>query len=933
MTGIPSDPHRNDELAQLHPSQVTPELFLKAIFGPELYQFAHVTGFPDDPSAITKERRGICWKGGWYGARPDVLTQPGWNGYFTISLFHDADGAPVRARDKFLAMYVVMIDDVGTEKIAQEALDRLPLPSYRLRTSPGNEQWGYIMLVAETSQGRANLLLDGLVLQGLSPDGTDPGMRGVTRYGRTPWAWNTKAKYRDAEGRAFRTELIEWRPDRLYTLEQLADPLGIDLSTARDLAPGGGGLGEASAWPDDAPVMQWISENYLGEKRGTEGQYHVVCPWVDEHSDDDDSGTWLITHEDGSLGFKCHHGHCQARNGADFLRQVGLRGLHDDWRTRWTFGKQLAQLQQGGAPAQGPTPALPSGGSGGAGEGGAPIDFFGPAGAAGVAGSEPAGTPGWTDLVRSWLVGMPLDPGSPEGTLAIYEYLQRLHEIRPRPTAVQQRLALLALKDHFPGNILTLPTLERQSAQVASDLAARRLAAAAAGGEADDDSPEAQGLRALSQYIYVTQARAFYHRPSGVLVSADGLDTVLDHLPFHAAGGQPGPDGMPPRISPRKAWASRPDKQVADVLGWWPGRGDHFGCYVEAGRRICNTYEPPSLAPIAYDRQDPMIRLLEGLFQHIYGQYAHLARQHMAYTLRYPALKIRWQWLVVGDARIGKSLTTLPLKRILGRSARVIEPHDIDSGWGDMWLHAKALFVEEVYRPRDLRWTNALKSKLANDDIMVLNVKGGGIVEQANVVAMWLFSNEEDAMLFDLGDDKLMVIEAHGYLPGCTAAESAHYLGGLADWLKTDIGAGQAYQWLLDTDLTGFTPNRLPVRTEAYHKMAEISRPDYAQAVDDWIDSRQPPFDIDVVRLDEIKVALQRIGHRFSNHELTKALKRAGWAQYRGERRVDSDRSRTPRFWAPERLCGTLTPGDLYDLYQERRSMPGGAVSRSGGDG
>ena len=85
---------------------------------------------------------------------------------------------------------------------------------------------------------RVDNLLDGLVSQGLAPDGTDPGMKGVTRYVRLPEGYNTKANNVDVNGNPFKCQMVEWEPCRKVSMEQLADAFDIDLDRVRGGAAG-----------------------------------------------------------------------------------------------------------------------------------------------------------------------------------------------------------------------------------------------------------------------------------------------------------------------------------------------------------------------------------------------------------------------------------------------------------------------------------------------------------------------------------------------------------------------------------------------------------------------------------------------------------------------------------------------------------------------
>lgn len=298
--------------------------FLVAIFGANA-GFSHVTGFPDDPSNIANERRSACWGGGHADrANGELTDDSSLNQYFCISLFRqlEQDGKlrAVRRKSHFLATYCIVIDDVK-DKIPEYLARLLPEPAWKLETSPGNEQWGYIITLPEQDRARVENLLDGLVAQGLAPDGTDPGMKGVTRYVRLPGGSNSKAKYGLVP---YKCRMVEWEPTRRTTLEALAAPFQVDLHAPR--GDEGGVVNATGA--DDHPVLGAVS--VLDEKAS--GEYLIECPWVAEHSDGDTSGTILYVHADGGIGFRCHHGHCQDRTGGDLLKRLELADTLDHWR-------------------------------------------------------------------------------------------------------------------------------------------------------------------------------------------------------------------------------------------------------------------------------------------------------------------------------------------------------------------------------------------------------------------------------------------------------------------------------------------------------------------------------------------------------------------------------------------------------------------------
>jgi len=275
--------------------QITNPVFLRTIFGKD-WQSAHVASFMDDPMAIPNSRRGLCWAGHAYRSKKLI---PESNQYFTISQFKPVNGRSVRRKAEFLKTYVIVADDVGT-KLPQSQVDKLPPPSYKLETSPKNYQTAWI-LPHDNNYTRQQIenLLDGLIKKGLSPDSKDPGMAGVTRYVRLPEGFNRKAKYVNGVG-GFDCCITEWNPNQTTTIEALAKTFDIDLDAKRRTDEAN------SSEVDNHPALNVL--DVLNDQRG--GKFDIVCPWVDKHTGGDTSGTAIWTREDGSTGFKCHHGSC-----------------------------------------------------------------------------------------------------------------------------------------------------------------------------------------------------------------------------------------------------------------------------------------------------------------------------------------------------------------------------------------------------------------------------------------------------------------------------------------------------------------------------------------------------------------------------------------------------------------------------------------------
>lgn len=305
--------------------------FLSTLFGEDA-QWAHVTDFVYDPGKIPADRHLAAWKGDYFSR---YSFKPVSNQYFTISTFYaDEKGVARRRKALYRATHVIVLDDVR-EKLSIDQVSKLPTPSWILETSKGSEQWGYILEQPCTDRHRVDNLLDGLVANGLAPDGRDPGMKGVTRYVRLPDGYNTKAS-RLINGQPFKCQMLSWQPFHRTTLEALAAPFVVDLN-----APRREQRIDGAAAVQDHPLLTIPDLVHIKEER-SDGRFDITCPWVDEHTGEEDTGTAIFTNSDGTIGFKCHHGACQSRTGRDLLQFInteapGFTATLKGWQTQRSF--------------------------------------------------------------------------------------------------------------------------------------------------------------------------------------------------------------------------------------------------------------------------------------------------------------------------------------------------------------------------------------------------------------------------------------------------------------------------------------------------------------------------------------------------------------------------------------------------------------------
>ncbi len=220
-----------------------------------------------------------------------------------------------------------MLDDVGSNEGGKVPIERLTLPpTWLLETSPGNHQAGYLLAEPLTDGLAADRLMNAIVAAGLC----DPGANGPrARLARLPVAVNGK------HAPPFACRMVEWAPQRRYSVEELTAGLQLDAAPAgRAKRPAARGQ---QARPDDGDpvwiprpeenaVLAALRERGLYKAPLGDGRHDITCPWVHEHTGGVDGGTAYFEPDDNWPigGFKCLHGHCAGRQVRDLLGVLGI---------------------------------------------------------------------------------------------------------------------------------------------------------------------------------------------------------------------------------------------------------------------------------------------------------------------------------------------------------------------------------------------------------------------------------------------------------------------------------------------------------------------------------------------------------------------------------------------------------------------------------
>jgi len=773
--------------------------FLAGIFGVQANK-AHVTVFHDDPNNInTPEARAKAWAGGHWGNKQGYF-QHGGNQYFTISLFKPADdGRDRRRKSLFEACYAVVVDDVGTGLSAKVDPNdrRLPLPSYKLETSPGNEQWGYILSFPEMDRHRVENLLDGMVEANLVPDGTDPGMKGVTRYVRLPEGTNNKQKYVEVLGAPFQCLLTHWDPVLKYSIDALAECFGIDLNVERQDKEG------LHVDDETHPGLVAYAAQFGVKSKLEQGRYDVTCPNLAYHTDMDDSGTAIWTYPDGRLGFKCHHGHCEELSGNWIMNQL-YAGDPDLKMREVIYG--------GGFTANPDAPEIPQ-----------PQVF--------------------SDSVPAQPVPHIIIPDA-NAVAFCKNNDNSLDIVADMQTYLQ--MCSLAASCHIPETrTVCIQHIAHNFNQPIGDVRRRVNEFTPAIDVAIDPA-------IVSRYLHIKTMHKFLDRQNFTIIAPEALNQSWNsgdeqaQVAFKDAGGH-----------------------SVDELTWQPcSYGGQAQEIISKGSLVqANTYQKPDDVPDLFDGVDvsPYIKHTEFLIPDPDERKAVL--DHMAFTMQHPEIKIQWQILLFGMQGTGKDTLLLPLADYFKSMYRDVKAADDNANqWGDTFFKKKVLVYQEVFRPRDKKFSNELKTLASStaggrDE---LNIKGKGQVSQPNMYSMYMFSNHEDPLHIEEGDRRIFPVGDHDIKQPAEA-----YFTLLYDWLDDRGGRLAVVRWLLTRDVSRaqFNPNRLPFHTKARGEIIDHSRSESRLAIEEELVLRRGVFaaTISCFTSKMLGKILNNRGERFAN--------------------------------------------------------------------
>ncbi|ABE63309.1 hypothetical protein Nham_2527 [Nitrobacter hamburgensis X14] len=342
----------------------------------------------------------------------------------------------------------------------------------------------------------------------------------------------------------------------------------------------------------------------------------------------------------------------------------------------------------------------------------------------------------------------------------------------------------------------------------------------------DDLDAEPDKTRSVwDDWVFVADAMQFVRREDGKKYRTDQWKALYAGL---------NPDGEVLNA----IWKGRVPMRKFESLVYLPETGEFPDG--ESGRRY-NIWRKDGVEAKAGD-VTPFLVHLAYLFPD--GKDRDHVLDYLALLVQRPADKIHFALLIRGAQGTGKSWIGRLMERIVG-SRNTVRPsnEEVVSHWTAWMEGAQLAVIEELMTLGRKEVANRLKPAITDPTIRI-EEKNCSLYSIPNCLNFIGFTNHEDALPIEHGDRRWLVV----FSPA-RPRDSAYYQG-LFEFLDGD-GAAYVKHWLLKRKV-GLNPHGVAPFTAGKEAMRRLSIGDAEAYLLELFEERQPPFDFDLVRVDEL---------------------------------------------------------------------------------
>jgi hypothetical protein len=221
---------------------------------------------------------------------------------------------------------------------------------------------------------------------------------------------------------------------------------------------------------------------------------------------------------------------------------------------------------------------------------------------------------------------------------------------------------------------------------------------------------------------------------------------------------------------------------------------------------------------------------------------------YLSFLVREDFVKVHYAMIIKGAQGIGKSFVGKLARHMLGSRNVVLPSNDeVTSRWTAWTEGAQLAVIEELMTRGRLDLANRLKPIVTQEDLRIED-KGFPLYTIPNRLNLIAFTNHSDALPIEKTDRRWMVLFSDPE-PFGSEQEARTYYAKLFAAVESE---GPAFKHFLQNRAVSLDPKGHAPMTKGKEEMRRLGLGEVEQALEEMLASGDPPFDFDLVRVEDL---------------------------------------------------------------------------------
>lgn len=297
------------------------------------------------------------------------------------------------------------------------------------------------------------------------------------------------------------------------------------------------------------------------------------------------------------------------------------------------------------------------------------------------------------------------------------------------------------------------------------------------------------------------------------------------------------------------------------------------------------------------------------------------ALDYLAFLVRDDFVKVHFALLIQGAPGTGKSFIGSVVERMIGiRNTRMVKSQELTKEYTAWQEDRQLAIVEEIMAFGRREIANELKTVITGDELRIRRMRTD-TYEVPNGLNLLCFTNHEDSVPIEEGDRRWLTV----FSPA-KPKENAYYAK-IFELLKGDRFAA-AVKWMLQHRDAQLDPKGMAPMTGGKAEMRRRSVGEVEQYLNELLEERAPPFDLDLVRVDDVWrfVKADFKGVRDLRGRVIEWLKSVGAVQHSRYTKQDGSDRVSSALWSlrDHERWEEAGAGGRADFWTKYNGMPAG---------